>query len=173
MVVDYVRLWRKKLFCTCPHIKRELKLDCSVTTIARTLNRLLFLFCFCLAPPSFCKSFPNRHDYHWRQVSHKSPLSVEHLQKRKEFVEKHLHHRPAWWVGNMHLVFDGVTLTKAPKKLSSRQKHAAQSIKAIWMKKSEVMDPDLHTHNRHSLFAVQANLATMFVFGLVLFLMMT
>ena len=46
----------------------------------------------------------------------------------------------------MHLVFDGVTLTKAPRKLSGRQKHAAQSIKAMWVKKGEAMDPDTHTH---------------------------
>ena len=52
----------------------------------------------------------------------------------------------------MHLVIDGVTLTKAPRKLSSRQKHAAQAIKALWMKK-KVMDPDLHTYQRYSLFS--------------------
>ena len=98
-VIDYVRKWRKKLFCTCLHIKRELKLDVGVKTIARTLNR---------------------RGYYWRKVPNKGPLSDDHLQKRKEFVEKHLNHSPAWWVDNMHLVIDGVTLTKAPKKLSSR-----------------------------------------------------
>ena len=29
MVVDYVQKWRRKLFCTCDHIKKELKLDVS------------------------------------------------------------------------------------------------------------------------------------------------
>jgi len=139
MVVDYVKKWRKKLFCTCPHIRRELKLECSNMTVARTLNR---------------------HGYHWRQVPHKGPIKAEHIQKRKVFVDKHLHHRASWWVDNMHLVFDGVTLTKAPKQLSLRQKHAAQSIKALWMKKSEAMDPDLHTHNRHSPLTAKKRLAT-------------
>ena len=49
----------------------------------------------------------------------------------------------------MHLVFDGVTLTKAPKNLDSRQKHAAQSIRHMWMRAKEKMDPKLHTHNRY------------------------
>ena len=50
----------------------------------------------------------------------------------------------------MDLVFDGVTLTKAPQSLSKRQKHAAQAIKTMWMKKGEAMDPDVHTFNRYS-----------------------
>ena len=75
-------------------------------------------------------------------------------------MDKHLHHRPAWWVENMHLVFDGVTLTKAPRKLSSRQKHAAQSIKAMWIKRGEAMDPEVHTYNRYSLVAAYMNCAT-------------
>ena len=132
MVINYVQKWRKKIFCTCPHIKRELKLDVHVGTIARTLNR---------------------HGYYWRHVPKKSPISEEHQKKRKTFVLKHVHHRPQWWVDNMHLVIDGVTLTKAPRKLSSRQKHAAQAIKALRMKKKEVMDPDLHTYQRYSLFS--------------------
>ena len=39
MVVDYVQKWRKKLFCTCQHIKKELKLDVDRLTILRTLAR--------------------------------------------------------------------------------------------------------------------------------------
>ena len=50
----------------------------------------------------------------------------------------------------MDLVFDGVTLTKAPQSLSMRQKHAAQAIKAMWMKKGEAMSPEVHTYNRYS-----------------------
>ena len=129
MVVDYVQKWRKKLFCTCQHIKKELKLDVDRLTILRTLAR---------------------HDYHWRQVARKGPIKPEHMKLRKDWVNKHLLHRPAWWVENMHLVFDGVTLTKAPKKLSERQKHAAQNLRAMWMKKGERMDPELHTYNRYS-----------------------
>ena len=49
----------------------------------------------------------------------------------------------------MHLIFDGVTLTKAPKNLDLRQKHAAQSIRHMWMKKTEKMDPTLHTYSRY------------------------
>lgn len=128
-VVGYVHQWRTKLFCTCDHIKKELELDVGRLTILRTLGR---------------------HGYQWRQVPKKSPIKPEHIQMRKEWVDKHLRHRPAWWVDNMHLVFDGVTLTKAPRKLSARQKHAAQSIKAMWMKRGESMDPDLHTYNRYS-----------------------
>ena len=126
-VVEYVQKRRRKLFCTCQHMKKELELDVGRMTILRTLGR---------------------HGYQWRQVPRKSPIKPEHLEMRKEWVNKHLHHRPAWWMENMHLVFDGVTLTKAPRKLSARQKHAAQSIKAMWMKKREYMDPDLHTYNR-------------------------
>ena len=130
MVVEYVQKWRRKLFCTCEHIKKELKLDVSRLTVLRTLGR---------------------HGYQWKQVPKKSPIKTEHLQMRKEWVDKHLGHRLSWWVENVHLVFDGVTLTKAPRKLSARQKHAAQSIKAMWMKRGEHMDPDLHTYNRYSL----------------------
>ena len=93
-LVQFVKTWRTKKFCTCRYIKQELKLDCSLRTIARSLNR---------------------NGYHWRQVAKKSPLTAKHLQARKLFVDKHLHRSPTWWVQNMHLVLDGVTLTKAPK----------------------------------------------------------
>ena len=75
-VVEYVRKWRRKLFCTCQHIKKELKLDVGRLTILRILGR---------------------HDYHWRHVPRKSPIKPEHLQMKKEFVDKHLHHRSARW----------------------------------------------------------------------------
>ena len=38
-VVDFVKQWRSKVFCTCRHIRAELKLKVSLTTISRTLNR--------------------------------------------------------------------------------------------------------------------------------------
>ena len=60
----------------------------------------------------------------------------------------------------MDLVFDGVTLTKAPQSLSMRQKHAAQAIKAMWMKKGEAMSPEVHTYNRYSLSCNQTWLIT-------------
>ena len=88
-----------------------------------------------------------------RKVQDLFPIKPEHIQPRKEFVDKHLHHKPAWWVENVHLNLDGVTLTKAPRKLSARQKHAAQSIKAMWIKRGEAMDPEVHTYNRYSLVA--------------------
>ena len=127
-VVDFVKTWRKKVFCTCRHIRGELKLPVSLSTIARALND---------------------HGYYWRAVPKKSPLSEEQLKKRKQFVDTYGSRDPEWWVSNMDLVFDGVTLTKAPKSLSQRQKHAAQAIKAMWMKKGEAMSPDVHTYNRY------------------------
>ena len=123
-----MKQWRHKRFCTCPYIKKELKLDCTPRTIARVLNRAKF---------------------YWRAVAKKSPLTKKQIESRKAFVLKYGHHPPQWWVENMHLLFDGVTLTKAPQKLELRQKHAAQSIRHMWMRKEEKMDPKLHTYNRY------------------------
>ena len=128
-VLDFVKTWRKKVFCTCRHIRGELKLAVSLATIARALNN---------------------HGYYWRAVPRKSPLSETQLKKRKEFVETYGDRSPEWWVANMDLVLDGVTLTKAPQSLSKREKHAAQAIKAMWMKKGEAMSPEVHTYNRYS-----------------------
>ena len=47
MVIGFVRKWRRKLFCTCLHIKRELKPDVSAVTVGRTLNRHMFSFFLC------------------------------------------------------------------------------------------------------------------------------
>ena len=102
----------------------------SLATIARTLND---------------------HGYYWRQVPKKSPLTEDQVKKRKAFVAMYGDKSSEWWCDNMDLVFDGVTLTKAPQTLSTRQKHAAQAIKAMWMRKGEAMDPDVHTFNRYSL----------------------
>ena len=49
----------------------------------------------------------------------------------------------------MHLIFDGLTLTKASKNVDLRQQHAAQNIQHMWMKKAEKMDPAQHTHIRY------------------------
>ena len=51
----------------------------------------------------------------------------------------------------MHLILDGVTLTKAPKNLDLRQKHAAQNIRHMCMKKTEKMDPTLLTYNTYGI----------------------
>ena len=123
-----MKSWRKKVFCTCRHIRGELKLKVALCTIARALNQ---------------------HGYYWRAVPKKSPLTEDQLKKRRQFVDLHRDRDPEWWVANIDLVFDGVTLTKAPQTLSQRQKHAAQAIKAMWMKKGEGMDPDVHTYNRY------------------------
>ena len=37
-VVDFVKQWRAKRFCTSRYIRQELKLKCSLRTIRRTLN---------------------------------------------------------------------------------------------------------------------------------------
>ena len=127
-LVQFVKQWRNKRFCTCKHIRRELKLEAAPRTIARALNR---------------------NGYHWCQVSKKSPLTAKQLQQRRVWVDRFFHKSPIWWTQNMHLIFDGVTLTKAPKSLDLRQKHAAQSIRHMWMKKNEKMDPALHTYNKY------------------------
>ena len=64
-------------------------------------------------------------------------------------MNRFLHKGPTWWTQNIHLTFDGVTVTKAPKSLDLRQKHAAQSIRHMWRKKTEKMDHTLFTHNRY------------------------
>ena len=76
-VLDFVKTWRKKVFCTCRHIRGELKLAVSLATIARALNN---------------------HGYYWRAVPRKSPLSETQLKKRKEFVETYGDRSPEWWV---------------------------------------------------------------------------
>lgn len=127
-VVAFVKKWRSKMFCTCRHIRQELKLKVGVRTIQRVLNK---------------------HGYHWRPVAKKQPLTRAQLAARKAFVEKYGSHGPTWWENNFGLVFDGVTLTKAPKPLHGRAKHAAQSIRHMWMRKGERLDPKLLTLNRY------------------------
>ena len=79
----------------------------------------------------------------------KRPFTAKELAERKAFVEKYARKSPQWWEENMNLVFDGVTLTKPPQALTGRQKHAAQSITRMWMKKGETLDSRVHTHNRY------------------------
>ena len=44
-VVQFVKMWRNKRFCTCRTIKRELKLKATPRTIARALNRNGYKWC--------------------------------------------------------------------------------------------------------------------------------
>ena len=127
-VVDFVKRWRSKRFCTAAYIARELRLTCSKRTVHRVLNEA---------------------GYHWRPVAKKSKLTDGQLKVRKDFVDAHIGKTAAWWRQHMGLVLDGVTLTKAPRPLSMREKHAAQAIKHMWVKDGEALDNSLHTHNRY------------------------
>ena len=129
-IVAFVKRWRNKRFCTCKYVRQELKLKASRTTILRVLNSAGFF---------------------WRAVAKKQPLTTKQMKARREFVDRNGGHGADWWTKHVGLVFDGVTLTKAPKALSARQKHAAQSITHMWMRRSEKMDPTLHTHNRYGI----------------------
>ncbi len=127
-VVGYVERWRGKRFCTCRFIKKELKLDASRQTITRCLNEF---------------------GYFWRPVPKKQRLDEKHLKARKEFHDKYGGKSADWWVSNMNVVLDGVTLTMVPAGLSKREKHAAQRIQHMWVKKGEALENDLHTYNRY------------------------
>ena len=111
-VIDFVKKWRGKRFCTCRYIAQSLKLRVGRKTISRVLDR---------------------HVYLWRPVPKIRGLSAAELEKRKAFVDEHWQRPASWWEGNMNLVIDGVTLTMPPKPLTSRQRHMAQSIKHTCM----------------------------------------
>ena len=127
-IVEFVRKWRAKRFCTARYIIRELKLPCGKRTVHRVLNKAGF---------------------HWHRVSNKIKLTPEQLKKREAFVKLYIGKSQEWWVNNVGLVLDGVTLSTAPKALSAKEKHAAQSITHMWVLKGEALDNDLHTHNRY------------------------
>ena len=127
-IVEFVKRWRAKRFCTSPYIRSELKLKCGVRTIQRALNEAGFF---------------------WRPAPRKQKLSPEQLAKRKAFVDKYVGKTSGWWVENFGLVLDGVTLTLAPKPLSAKEKHAAQAITHMWVKRGEALDNNLHTLNRY------------------------
>ena len=120
--------WRTKRFCTASYIIQELRLPCSKRTVHRTLNKA---------------------GYRWRAVPKRGKLSGAQLVARKAFVDAHLDKPVAWWRQQFGLVLGGVTLTKAPKPLNQREKHAAQAIKYIWVKNGETLDNSLHTYNRY------------------------
>ena len=115
-VVAFVREWRQKRFCTCRYIVLQLKLSCTPKTVANVLRR---------------------NGYRWRALPKVRGLSKEELDKRKVFVDANIDHPPSWWQEHMNLVFDGVTLAKAPASLNQRQRHMAQSITHNWLKDGE------------------------------------
>lgn len=127
-IVEFVKKWRTKRFCTCKYVVQALKLKASPRTIGNVLNR---------------------HGYFWRPLPKIRGLSSAEIAKRRDFVEQHWQKPASWWEENLNLVLDGVTLTLPPKPLSGRQRHMAQSIKHAWMHEREKHDTDMHTHNRY------------------------
>ena len=127
-VVDFVRRWRSKRFCTAAYIIQELRLACKKKTIHRALGEA---------------------GYHWRPAPKRSKLTEGQLAARKVFVDTHIDKPVVWWRQHFGLVLDGVTLTKAPRPLSKREKHAAQAIKHMWVQDGEALDNSLHTYNRY------------------------
>ena len=127
-IVAFVKKWRSKRFCTGRYILSELKLKCGKRTVLRTLNAAGFF---------------------WRAVPRKSKFTKDQLKNREAFVKAYGGKTSKWWADNIGLVLDGVTLTCAPKPLSDREKHAAQAIKAMWLRTGEALSNDLHTYNRY------------------------
>ena len=128
-VVDFVKRWHHKRFCTASYIIQELRLPCKKTTVYRVLSSA---------------------GYHWRSVAKRGNLTEAQLAARKVFVDAHLDKSAAWWRQHFGLVLDGVALTKAPRPLSSREKHAAQAIKHMWVKSGEAQDNSLPRANVRS-----------------------
>ena len=126
--VDFVTTWRHKRFCTCRYIIQELKLPVQKNTLARILNA---------------------NGFFWKAVPKTMRLTKQEVDKRKVWVQKYGDKPASWWEANMNLVLDGVTLSVPPKALSGRQKHAAQRIGHMWMRKGEQVDSTLHTCNRY------------------------
>ena len=127
-VVQFVKEWRHKAFCTCRYIRHELK----ITASTRTINRVL-----------------NDAGYYWKTVPKRQGLSKEQLVKREAWVSQYLSRSSAWWLEHGNMVLDGVTLTMAPKPLSGRQKHAAQRLTSMWMRTGEAFNNDVLTFNRY------------------------
>ena len=126
--VALVSKWRHKRFCTCGYIIHELKLPVSKRTLARALNA---------------------EGFYWKRVPKTMRLDDKELQKRKVWVEKYIDKSASWWEHNMNLVLDGVTLTMPPKSLSAREKHAAQRIDHMWIRRGEKIPNDANTFNRY------------------------
>ena len=127
-IVAFVKQWRAKRFCTCQYIAQELRLPVTARTVGNVLNR---------------------HGYFWRRVPKVTPLAARHIAKRKIFVDKYIDRSVAWWKANMSLISDGVTLTRPPRNLNGRQKHAAQTVAFMWMRSNEKFSREVHTFNRY------------------------
>ena len=127
-IVAFVKQWRAKRFCTCQYIAQELRLPVTARTVGNVMNR---------------------HGYFWRRVPKVTPLAARHIAKRKIFVDKYIDRSVAWWKANMSLIIDGVTLTRPPRNLNGRQKHAAQNVAFMWMRSNEKFSREVHTFNRY------------------------
>ena len=75
-VVAFVKKWRVKRFGTSRPIIRELKLNCSVRTVHRTLNAAGFF---------------------WSAVPKKTKLTKEQLKQREAFVTAYGGKSAQWW----------------------------------------------------------------------------
>ena len=75
-ILEFVKQWRHKRFCTCAYIRAELGLSVTARTISRVLNR---------------------NGYFWRPVPKVNKLTEADLKKRKDFVTKFGMHSPDWW----------------------------------------------------------------------------
>ena len=93
----------------------------------------------------------NQAGYTWRALPRVRGLSDVELAKRKSFLAAYIGKSPAWWQEQMSLVFDGVTLTMAPKPLGARARHMAQTLKHTWVRKGEQLDNESHHHNRYGI----------------------
>ena len=127
-ILEFVKKWRHKRFCTCAYIRAELGLSVTARTISRVLNR---------------------NGYFWRPVPKVNKLTEADLKKRKDFVTKFGMHSPDWWERSMNLVLDGVTLTMPPAPLSGKEKHAAQRIMHMWIAPGEKVSHEVSTFNRY------------------------
>ena len=127
-VVNFVKKWRNKRFCTCNYIRSSLRLNVTRRTVSNVLNR---------------------HGFFWRALPKVRGLSEQELAKRKAWVDQYADKSPAWWQENMGLVLDGVTLTMAPKPLGPRERHMAQSIRHTWLRAGEEPSEDCNHFNRY------------------------
>ena len=127
-IVQFVKEWRNKAFCTCRYIRQELKVKASISTINRVLNDA---------------------GYFWKTVPKRQGLTKEQLVKREAWVTQYWTRSSAWWLQHSNMVLDGVTLTMAPRPLNGRQKHAAQRVTSMWMRPGEAFNNDVLTCNRY------------------------
>ena len=127
-ITNFVHKWRNKRFCTCSYIRSALKLKVTIRTVSRVLNR---------------------NGYFWKPLPKVRGLSAAELEKRKAWIDKFVDKSPDWWQKNFGLVLDGVTLTMAPKPLSARQRHMAQSIKHAWLRAGEEPSSDCYHFNKY------------------------